>query len=114
MSAHNRHYRPLPYGEEMSSYRALHRIDGSTSPLTLVYLHLEDALCFKHIELCGVRVHCSVVTPHIDDYVSVRTRSHCLAFHVFSLSHQRVPTGGPDQREPEDKTNPTNFKYALY
>ena len=84
--------------------RALHRIDGSTSPpLTLVYLHLEDALCFKHIELCGVRVHCSVVTPHIDDYVSVRTRSHCLAFHVFSLSHQRVPTGGPDQREPEDK-----------
>ena len=75
-------------------------------PLALVYLHFENALCFKHIELRGVRVHCSVFTPYIDDYFSLETRSHCLAFHVFSLSHQRVPTGDPDQRVPEDNLTP--------
>jgi len=75
-------------------------------PLALVYLHFENALCFKHIELRGVRVHCSVLTSYIDDYFSLETRSHCLAFHVFSLSHQRVPTGDPDQRVPEDNLTP--------
>ena len=29
-------------------------IDGSTSPMTLVYLHFENALRFKHVELCGI------------------------------------------------------------
>ena len=82
-------------------------------PLAVVYLHFENALCFKHIELCGVRVHRSVLTSYIDDYFSFETRSHCLAFHVFSLSHQRVPTGDPDQRVPEDNSNPTDFKCAL-
>ena len=77
--------------------------------LAVVYLHFENALCFKHIELCGVRVHCSVLTLYIDDYFSLETRSHCLAFHVFSLSHQRVPTGDPDQRVPEDNLTPLTF-----
>ena len=67
--------------------------------------HFENALRFKHIELCGVRVHRSVLTLYIDDYSSIETRSHCLAFHVFSLSHHWVPTGDPDQRAPEDKTS---------
>lgn len=74
--------------------------------MTLDYLHFENALRFKHVELCGVRVHRPVLTLYIGDYSSVETRSHCLAFHVFSLSHYRVPTGGPDQRVPEDNTTP--------
>ena len=73
--------------------------------MTLVYLHFENALRFKHVELCGVRVHRSVLTLYIGDYSSVETRSHCLAFHVFSLSHHWVPTGDPDQRAPEDNTS---------
>ena len=66
--------------------------------------HFENALRFKHVELCGVRVHRSVLTLYIGDYSSVETRSHCLTFHVFSLSHHWVPTGDPDQRAPEDNS----------
>ena len=66
--------------------------------MTLDYLHFENALRFKHVELCAVRVHRLVLTLYIGDYSSVESPSHCLAFHVFSLSHYL--------RVPEDNTTP--------
>ena len=73
--------------------------------MTLDYLHFENALRFKHVELCGVRSTASFLLCTLVITVQRRPGLIVLLF-MYSAFHYRVPAGGPDLRAPEDNTTP--------